>query len=184
MCYIALCCAVLCYDKTVCHCTPLLLSMYVNTLCVCRVFGTVSYYVQKLFSQYQGVRYIDTEVSSSDADLGDHGIAASASCQDEACTKIAFKVSQSLCCAVVSCVNAAAWYVAVLRTVPCCATHCAMLCYAVLCCAVLCHAMLCYVMLCYAELCCAMLCCAVLCYAMLRLLLQCAVLCSVVFLLS
>ena len=59
---------------------------------LCRVFGTVSYYVQKLFSEYQGVRYIETEVASSDGDGHDHGIAASASCQNKACTKIAFKV--------------------------------------------------------------------------------------------
>ena len=64
-------------------------------LLVCRVFGTVSYYVQKLFSAYQGVRYIDTNVSSSDEDSHNHGVAASASCQNTACTKVAFKVSQS-----------------------------------------------------------------------------------------
>lgn len=58
----------------------------------CRVFGTVSYYVQKLFSDFQGVRYIDTAVTTTDGDPRDHGIAASASCQDKACTQIAFKV--------------------------------------------------------------------------------------------
>lgn len=65
------------------------------SLFLCRVFGTVSYYVQKLFSEYQGVRYIQTEVVSSDGDGHGHGIAASASCQNEACSKIAFKVGQA-----------------------------------------------------------------------------------------
>lgn len=59
----------------------------------CRVFGVVSYYVQKLFAQYQGVRYIETAVAAADGDSHDHGIAASASCQDGACTKVAFKVT-------------------------------------------------------------------------------------------
>ena len=59
------------------------------------MFGTVSYYVQKLLSTYQGVWYLDTDVSSSDGDSHNHGIAASASCQNTACTKLAFKVSQS-----------------------------------------------------------------------------------------
>ena len=159
-------CAMTRLDVTTAY--PLVLSKYLSALCVCRVFGTVSYYVQKLFSQYQGVRYIDTEVSSSDEDPGDHGIAASASCQDEACTKVAFKVSHSLCCAMVSCV---------LRcgTVCCCATRCAMLCCAVPCCAMLCYAALTTAM-CYAVLCCVLfamlhcttlwngLWCAVLCY--------------------
>ena len=66
-----------------------------ETVCVCRVFGTVSYYVQKLFAEYQGVRYIDTAVSSSDGDPHDHGIAASASCQNQDCTRVAFKVRQT-----------------------------------------------------------------------------------------
>ena len=47
--------------------------------------------MQKLFSEFQGVRYIDTTVSSNDP--RDHGIAASATCQDEDCTQLAFKVS-------------------------------------------------------------------------------------------
>ena len=51
--------------------------------------------MQKLFSEYQGVRYIETEVVSSDGDGHDHGIAASASCQNKACTKIAFKVGHA-----------------------------------------------------------------------------------------
>lgn len=66
-----------------------------ETVCVRRVFGTVSYYVQKLFAEYQGVRYIDTAVSSSDGDPHDHGVAASASCQNQDCTRVAFKVCQS-----------------------------------------------------------------------------------------
>ncbi|DBA71494.1 TPA: aspartate-semialdehyde dehydrogenase-like protein [Trebouxia sp. C0005] len=57
-----------------------------------RVFGTVSYYVQKLFSVYQGVRYIETDVSYRDGDSHNHGVAASASCQNTACTKVAFKM--------------------------------------------------------------------------------------------
>ena len=59
----------------------------------CRVFGTASYYVQKLFSEFQGVRYIDTTVSTPEHDPRDHGIAASATCQDEDCTQLAFKAS-------------------------------------------------------------------------------------------
>ena len=59
----------------------------------CRVFGTASYYVQKLFSEFQGVSYIDTTVTTPEHDPQDHGIAASATCQDEDCTQIAFKVS-------------------------------------------------------------------------------------------
>ena len=64
-----------------------------NLLCVCRVFGTTSYYVQKLFAEHQGVRYIESTISTPDHDPRDHGIAASATCQDERCTQIAFKVS-------------------------------------------------------------------------------------------
>ena len=62
----------------------------------CRVFGTVSYYVQKLFSEFQGVRYIETSVKTGDSDPHDHGIAASATCQDSDCTQLAFKVMQLL----------------------------------------------------------------------------------------
>lgn len=57
------------------------------------MFGTASYYVQKLFSEFQGVRYIDTTVSTPEHDPRDHGIAASATCQDEDCTQLAFKAS-------------------------------------------------------------------------------------------
>ncbi|KAL3133328.1 aspartate-semialdehyde dehydrogenase-like protein, variant 2 [Trebouxia sp. C0009 RCD-2024] len=57
-----------------------------------RVFGTVSYYVQKLFSEFQGVSYIETTVTTPEHDPRDHGIAASATCQDEDCTQLAFKV--------------------------------------------------------------------------------------------
>ncbi|KAL0055122.1 hypothetical protein WJX82_007357 [Trebouxia sp. C0006] len=57
-----------------------------------RVFGTVSYYVQKLFSEFQGVRYIETSVKTGDSDPHDHGIAASATCQDSDCTQLAFKL--------------------------------------------------------------------------------------------
>nr|QOL01194.1 putative extracellular protein TR9_006 [Trebouxia lynnae] len=57
-----------------------------------QVFGTTSYYVQKLFSEFQGVRYIETTVSTPEHDPRDHGIAASATCQDEGCTQLAFKI--------------------------------------------------------------------------------------------
>ena len=60
--------------------------------CACRVFGTVSYYVQKLFSEFQGVRYVQSTVTTPEGDPRDHEIAASASCQDDQCSKIAFKV--------------------------------------------------------------------------------------------
>ena len=59
---------------------------------VCRAFGTVSYYIQKLFSEYQGVSYIDTVVSPTDGDPRDYGVAASASCLNEVCTRVALKV--------------------------------------------------------------------------------------------
>ena len=56
----------------------------------------MSYYVQKLFSEFQGVRYIETSVKTGDSDPHDHGIAASATCQDNDCTQLAFKVMQPL----------------------------------------------------------------------------------------
>ena len=49
--------------------------------------------MQKLFSEFQGVRYIDTTVTTPEHDPRDHGIAASATCQDEDCTQLAFKAS-------------------------------------------------------------------------------------------
>ena len=55
----------------------------------CRSYGIVSYYVQQLFSRYQGVRYANTLVHSSDPQ---ELTAASATCDDDACTKIAVKV--------------------------------------------------------------------------------------------
>ena len=64
---------------------------------LCRAFGTISYYVQKLFSETQGVWYIDTSVTTPDSEPHDHGIAASATCQDKDCTQLAFKVTQLLC---------------------------------------------------------------------------------------
>ncbi len=60
------------------------------------MFGTVSYYVQKLFSEFQGVRYIETFVKTGDSNPHDNGIAASATCQDNDCTQLAFKVMRLL----------------------------------------------------------------------------------------
>ena len=68
----------------------------VECACGCRVFGTVSYYVQKLFSEFQGVWYVETSVSTPEGDPHDHGVAASATCQDDKCTQLAFKVRTSL----------------------------------------------------------------------------------------
>ena len=67
-----------------------------SSVCGCRVFGTVSYYVQKLFSEFQGVWYVETSVSTPEGDPHDHGVAASATCQDDKCTQLAFKVRTSL----------------------------------------------------------------------------------------
>ena len=61
----------------------------------CRVYGTPSYEVQKLFSQYQGRRFM-----RSDVDLKPEGpfhewtLAASTTCQDASCHHLALKV----CC--------------------------------------------------------------------------------------
>jgi Alpha-L-arabinofuranosidase C-terminal domain len=56
-----------------------------------RAYGIPSYYVQKLFSQYQGVSYIDTTVSADSA-------AASATCQDRNCSRLAIKVPRCISC--------------------------------------------------------------------------------------
>ena len=61
----------------------------------CRVYGTPSYEVQNLFSQYQGRRFM-----RSDVDLKPEGpfhewtLAASTTCQDAHCHHLALKV----CC--------------------------------------------------------------------------------------
>ena len=60
----------------------------------CRVYGTPSYEVQKLFSEFQGSRFI-----RSDVDLKPEGpfhewtLAASTTCQDPDCHHLVLKVS-------------------------------------------------------------------------------------------
>ncbi|KAK9907267.1 hypothetical protein WJX75_000303 [Coccomyxa subellipsoidea] len=58
-----------------------------------RWYGTPSYLVQQLFSHYQGVRYLATNVEASGAITpGNISVAASVTCQDELCTVLALKV--------------------------------------------------------------------------------------------
>ena len=57
-----------------------------------RSYGIASYYVQQLFNQLQGVRYLDTAVTTKDLQ---QRIAASATCDDDDCNKIAIKASAS-----------------------------------------------------------------------------------------
>lgn len=52
--------------------------------------------VQQLFSHMQGVRYLATLVQASNS-LDVVSVAASTTCQDEPCTKLAFKVSRHRC---------------------------------------------------------------------------------------
>ena len=54
-----------------------------------RSYGIVSYYVQKLFAELQGVRYLDTAVQTEEIQ---QRTAASATCDDADCDKIALKV--------------------------------------------------------------------------------------------
>lgn len=56
----------------------------------CRAFGNPSYHVQALFAEHQGVRYAQTEIDSLSA--RDNGVAASVTCQDEACSRLSIKV--------------------------------------------------------------------------------------------
>ena len=53
-----------------------------------RSYGTVSYYVQQLFAQHQGVRYLDTRLHST---YPPESVAASTTCSDEDCSRITIK---------------------------------------------------------------------------------------------
>ena len=55
----------------------------------CRSYGIASYYVQKLFAELQGVRYLATAVQTEEIQ---QRTAASATCDDADCDKIALKV--------------------------------------------------------------------------------------------
>ena len=56
----------------------------------CRAYGNPSYHVQALFAEHQGVRYAQTEIDSLSA--RDNGVAASVTCQDNACSRLSIKV--------------------------------------------------------------------------------------------
>ena len=60
----------------------------------CRAFGNPSYHVQALFAEHQGLRYAQTDIDSLSA--RDNGVAASVTCQDNACTRLSIKVAFSL----------------------------------------------------------------------------------------
>ena len=57
------------------------------------VYGIPSYWVQKVFSEVQGVLYAPTTAASDLSLVHTERVAASATCQDEACTDLAVKVS-------------------------------------------------------------------------------------------
>jgi hypothetical protein len=61
---------------------------------MCRVYGTPSYWVQKLFSEQQGRRYVATAVNATRAAPSESStdVAASLTCQDENCLAITLKV--------------------------------------------------------------------------------------------
>lgn len=56
----------------------------------CRAFGNPSYHVQALFAEHQGLHYAQTQIDSLSA--RDNGVAASVTCQDNACTRLSIKV--------------------------------------------------------------------------------------------
>lgn len=61
-----------------------------------RVYGTPSYWVQRLFSENQGSRYLSTGVAFR-PEPGQPGqdvaMSASATCQDDSCSRLSLKVS-------------------------------------------------------------------------------------------
>ena len=74
-------------------CIPIFLpciSQHLRPADACRAFGNPSYHVQALFAEHQGVRYAHTEIDSLSA--RDNGVAASVTCQDEACSHLSIKV--------------------------------------------------------------------------------------------
>ena len=62
-----------------------------------RVFGIPSYHVQKVFSEVLGVRYASTQAASDMSLVHTERVAAGTTCQDEACTHLALKVSLLYC---------------------------------------------------------------------------------------
>ncbi len=59
----------------------------------CRVYGTPSYEVQKLFSQFQGSQFIRTDVDlKPEGPFHEWTLAASTTCQDADCKHLALKV--------------------------------------------------------------------------------------------
>ena len=51
--------------------------------------------MQALFAEHQGLRYAQTQIDSLSA--RDNGVAASVTCQDNACTRLSIKVQPQLC---------------------------------------------------------------------------------------
>lgn len=60
-----------------------------------RAFGNPSYHVQALFSKHQGSHYVKTMVNASLPDEG--GVAASATCADDACSSVSLKAPPFAC---------------------------------------------------------------------------------------
>lgn len=61
-----------------------------RVICGCRAFGNPSYHVQALFAEHQGLHYASTETDSLSP--RDNGVAASVTCQDDACSRLSIKV--------------------------------------------------------------------------------------------
>ena len=59
----------------------------------CRAYKTVSYLVQQLFSHFQGVIAAATSVKTTFGDVHQELVAASTTCQDAKCEKVAVKVT-------------------------------------------------------------------------------------------
>ena len=64
-----------------------------QSCCYCRAYKTISYLVQQLFSHFQGVIAADTSVKTTFGDVHQELVAASTTCQDAKCKKVAVKVT-------------------------------------------------------------------------------------------
>ena len=65
-----------------------------SSLIRCRVYGTPSYEVQKLFSEFQGSRFIRSDVNlKPEGPFHEWTLAASTTCQDPDCHRLVLKVS-------------------------------------------------------------------------------------------
>ena len=63
---------------------------------MCSVYGIPSYWVQKVFSEVQGVAYAPTSAASDLRLVHTERVAASATCQDDGCTDVAVKVCHAV----------------------------------------------------------------------------------------